>query len=160
MGRYPGAIEDFTKALELSPTSAVQAYRGWMHLTVDAPKLALRDFELAIELDPKNADAYNGRGAALASQGRFREAAQDAAQAIRLGPLSARLLYNAARIHALCPNPGPHQSIELIRQALSLLPPEERRPFWLKNIRKDPALTSISRRPAFLDMELALMRGK
>ena len=74
LGQYPGAIEDFTKALELHPTSAVQAYRGWTHLVVDAPKLALRDFELAIELDPKNGDAYNGRGFVRASLGRHREA--------------------------------------------------------------------------------------
>ncbi len=55
LGQYPGAIEDFTKALELHPTSEVQAYRGWTYLVTDAPKLALRDFELAVELDPKNA---------------------------------------------------------------------------------------------------------
>ena len=52
----------------------MQAYRGWTHLVVDAPKLALRDFELAIELDPKNGDAYNGRGFVRASLGRHREA--------------------------------------------------------------------------------------
>ena len=105
LGQYPGAIEDFTKALELHPTSAVQAYRGWTHLVVDAPKLALRDFELAIELDPKNGDAYNGRGFVRASLGRHREAIQDAAEALRLGPTSPRLLYNAARIYAQCPGP-------------------------------------------------------
>ena len=71
LGQYPGAIEDFTKALELHPTSAVQAYRGWTHLVVDAPKLALRDFELAIELDPNNGDAYNGRGFVRVSLGRI-----------------------------------------------------------------------------------------
>ena len=91
LGQYPGAIEDFTKALELHPTSAVQAYRGWTYLVVDAPKLALRDFELAIELDPKNADAYNGRGFARAKLGQHREAVQDAAEALRLGPPSASL---------------------------------------------------------------------
>ena len=58
LGQYPAAIEDFTKAIELHPTSAVQAYRGWTHFVVDAPKLALRDFELAVELDSKNSDAY------------------------------------------------------------------------------------------------------
>ena len=105
LGQYPGAIEDFTKALELHPTSAVQAYRGWTHLVVDAPKLALRDFELAIELDPKNGDAYNGRGFVRASLGRHREAIQDAAEALRRGPTSPRLLYNAARIYAQCPAP-------------------------------------------------------
>ena len=60
---YPGAIEDFTKALELHPDLGRAGVSG-----LDAsgratrPKLALRDFELAIELDPKNGDAYNGRG--------------------------------------------------------------------------------------------------
>src|SRR5262249_36408720 len=43
LGQYPGAIDDFTKALELKATSTVQAYRGWTHLVVDAPQLALRD---------------------------------------------------------------------------------------------------------------------
>ena len=76
LGQYAGAIEDFTKALELHRTSAVQAYRGWTHLVVDAPKLALRDFELAIELDPSNGDAYSGRGFVRASQGHYREALQ------------------------------------------------------------------------------------
>ena len=113
LGQYPGAIEDFTKALELHPTSAVQAYRGWTHLVVDAPKLALRDFELAIELDPKNGDAYNGRGFVRASLGRHREAMQDAAEALRLGPASPRLLYNAARIYAQCPGSGPQRALEL-----------------------------------------------
>src|SRR5206468_220256 len=83
LGQYPGAIDDYTKALELEPTSAVLAYRGWAHVVCDAPKLALRDFELAIELDPKNGDAYNGRGIVRAGQARFRDAANDADEAVR-----------------------------------------------------------------------------
>jgi tetratricopeptide (TPR) repeat protein len=89
-------------ALELHPTSAVQGFRGWTHLVVDAPKLAQRDFELAIELDPRNGDAYNGRGLARVRLGRRREAALDAAEALRQGPSSPRLYYNAARIYARC----------------------------------------------------------
>src|SRR5262249_6927057 len=77
LGKYPGAIEDYTKALELRPTSEVHAYRGWAHLVCDAPTLAQRDFQLAIELDPKNGDAYNGRGFVLATQGQVREALRD-----------------------------------------------------------------------------------
>ena len=107
----------------------MQAYRGWTHLVVDAPKLALRDFELAIELDSKNGDAYNGRGFVRAGLGRHREAVQDAAEALRLGPRSPRLLYNAARIYAQCPGPDPQRALELIQQALSLLPADERRDF-------------------------------
>jgi tetratricopeptide (TPR) repeat protein len=158
LGRHAGAIEDFTKALEMSPTSAVQAYRGWMHLGVDASKLAQRDFELAIELDPKNGDAYSGRGMVHASQGRYREAARDAAESVRLGPPSPRLFFNSARIYAQCPDPSPQRALELIQQAIRLLPEDQRSAFWSKNIRRDPALAVLRRRPAFIQMETALLR--
>ena len=160
LGQYPGAIEDFTKALEVHPTSAVQAYRGWTHLVVDAPKLALRDFELAIELDSKNGDAYNGRGFARARLGRHREAIQDAAEALRHGPPSPRLLYNAARIYAQCPSPYPLRTLELIQQALSLLPAEERRAFWSTHIRTDAALAALRSYRLFVRLDFELSHKK
>ena len=160
LGQYPGAIDDFTKALELHPTSAVQAYRGWTHLVVDAPKLALRDFELAVELDPNNGDAYNGRGFARARLGRHREAIQDAAEALRHGPTSPRLLYNAARIHAQCPDPYRERAFELIEKALSMLPAEERRAFWSTHIRSDAALATLRRHRSFARLYTELPQGK
>jgi serine/threonine protein kinase/Tfp pilus assembly protein PilF len=160
LGQYPGAIEDFTKALELHPTSAVQAFRGWTHLVVDAPKLALRDFELAIELDPKNGDAYNGRGFVRASQGRHREALEDAVEALRQGPTSPRLLYNAARIQAQCPGPGPQRAVALIQQALGLLPEAERTSFWSTHIRTDSALAALHRYPSFMKLDGELSHRK
>jgi eukaryotic-like serine/threonine-protein kinase len=160
LGQYPGAIEDFTKALELNPTSAVQAYRGWTHLVVDAPKLALRDFELAIELDPNNGDAYNGRGFVRARLGRHREAVQDAADALRHGPTSSRLLFNAARIYAQCPGPYRERALELIKKALSLLPANERRAFWSTHVRSDAALATLRRHPTFARLYNDLPQGK
>ncbi len=156
LGQYPGAIDDFTKALELHPTSAVQAYRGWTYLVVDSPKLALRDFELAIELDPKNADAYNGRSYAHAKLGRHGEAVQDVAEALRLGPPSARLYYNAARAFAQCPNPYPRRAVDLIRQALSSLPAAERRDFWTTHIERDPAFAALRNHSSFTSLETEL----
>jgi tetratricopeptide (TPR) repeat protein len=153
LGQYPGAIEDFTKALELHPTSAVQAYRGWTHLVVDAPKLALRDFELAIELDSHNGDAHNGRGFVRASLGHHREAIQDALEALRHGPLSPRLLYNAARIYAQCPDPYRQRALELIQQALSSLPADQRQAFWSTHIRTDTALASLRRYRLFVKLD-------
>ena len=160
LGQYPGAMEDFTKALELHPTSAVQAYRGWTHLVADAPRLALRDFELAIELDPKNGDAYNGRGMARAKLGQYREAAGDAAESLRHGPTSPRLYYNAARVCAQCPSPYPQRALELVRQALSLLSADERRDFWSTHIEKDQALVALRHHPSFVRMAAELSRGK
>ena len=160
LGQYPGAIEDFTKALELHPTSEVQAYRGWTYLVADAPKLALRDFELAIELDPKNADAYNGRGFARAKLGRHSEAVQDAAEALRHGPTTPRLLYNAARIYAQCPGPYRERALDLIEQSLGLLPAPQRRAFWSTHIRSDSALATLRRHPSFARLYDELPQGK
>jgi serine/threonine protein kinase/tetratricopeptide (TPR) repeat protein len=160
LGKYPGAIEDFTKALELQPTSAVQAYRGWAHLVCDAPKLALRDFELAIELDPKNGDAYNGRGFVRATLGRWGDAVRDADEALRLGPKSPRLLYNAARIKAQCGPANQTRAVDLIREGLELLPAEQRAGFWSANVRNDAALQALRRQPPFLRLEAEMTRGK
>ena len=54
------------------PPRPCRHFAAGRYLVVDAPKLALRDFELAIELDPKNGDAYSGRGFARAKLGRHR----------------------------------------------------------------------------------------
>jgi serine/threonine protein kinase/tetratricopeptide (TPR) repeat protein len=160
LGKYPGAVEDFTKALELQPTSAVQAYRGWAHLVCDAPKLALRDFELAIDLDPKNGDAYNGRGYVRATLGRWGEAVRDADEALRLGPRSPRLLYNAARIKAQCGQANQTRAIDLLREALEMLPPEQRAGFWNANVRADAALQALRRQPQFLRLEAEMAARK
>jgi serine/threonine protein kinase/Tfp pilus assembly protein PilF len=160
LGKYAGAIEDFTRALDLQPTSAVQAYRGWAHVVCEAPKLALRDFDLALQLDPNNGDAYNGRGFVRAGMGRYREALADAEKALRHGPASPRLLYNAARIHAQCPRSDPHRALELIRQALSLLPADQRAAFWSAHIQPDTALAGLRRHPQFLKLQTDMVRGK
>jgi tetratricopeptide (TPR) repeat protein len=124
---------------------------------VDAPKLALRHFALAIELDSQNGDAYNGRGFVLASLGRHSEAIQDAAEALRHGPPSPRLLYNAARIYAQCPGPYRQRALELIQQALILLPADQRQAFWSTHIRTDAALAALRNYRLFarLDSELS-----
>ncbi len=97
-----GAIEDLTLAIALHPGHApLLARRGALYLVTDAPRSALRDFQEAVRLDDSNADAYLGRGLALATLGQHREAVADAAKALGLVEPTATRLYNAARIHAL-----------------------------------------------------------
>ncbi len=153
LGKYPGAIDDFTKALELQPTSAVQAYRGWMHVVCEAPKLAERDFQLAIELDPKNSDAFAGRGFVRAIAKQSQEAIEDAEEALRLGPRTPRLIYNAARIHAQAAGAGDSRVFELIGEALALLPNEQRSAFWANQVRTDAVLAAIRKHPRFAQLE-------
>jgi hypothetical protein len=48
LGDYPGAVDDFGRAIQLNPTDAAnQEARGWACLACGANQLALPDFEEA-----------------------------------------------------------------------------------------------------------------
>ena len=99
---FPGAIEDFSRAMALGgDRPKLMRHRGWVYVVTDAPRLAWQDFEEAIQLDPSGADAYNGRGAARLRLGEHRQAVADAERAVSLGGPTADLFYKAARVHAL-----------------------------------------------------------
>jgi tetratricopeptide (TPR) repeat protein len=128
-----------------------------MHVVVGATQLAERDFALAIELDAANGDAHNGRGFVRAIQGDFAGAIEDAENALKLGPRSPQLVYNAARIHAQSARSGDLRVFDLIRESLSLLPQDGRVAFWSRQVRTDAALDSIRRYPQYLQMERELL---
>ncbi len=160
LGKYPGALEDFTKALDVKQTSEVQAYRGWMQMVCDSPKLAERDFTLAIDLKATNSDAYAGRGLVRIKMGQTAEAIQDAEEARRLGPPSVRLNYNIARIFAQCSGTHENHALDLIQQALTIMPIGQRGTFWSKHIGTDPALDSLRKHPRYLQMERVIAPRK
>ena len=84
---YDGAIENYTKAIELNPNDAI-AYnnRGNAYCNKGECDKAIADYNKAIELDPKEADYYNNRGFAYAKMGRFGEALKDCNQALEIDP--------------------------------------------------------------------------
>jgi tetratricopeptide (TPR) repeat protein/predicted Ser/Thr protein kinase len=162
---YAEAIVDYTRAIDLEPNASVYAARGWLYLICDAPKLALSDFEKALQLNPESGDAYNGRGFARVKLGQFRLAVNDAQEALRRGPAVpgqvSRLFYNAARIYAQASvkldqeaarrnlrAPGTHfvyqdRALELLLKALESLPASQRRSFWQKVIQPDTDLNPL-----------------
>jgi tetratricopeptide (TPR) repeat protein len=168
---FAGAVEDFTRALELEPDHAeTLAYRGWAHLMIASPRRALADFEEALGLDPDNAEGYAGRGNARVQLGQVHAAVADADQALRRGPRKPRLLYNAARIYAQAlgqlegrsPNrdpPGPNlrsrydyqeRAVRVLREALALAG-RERAELW-HDITTDPAFVWIHRSSGYLQL--------
>jgi tetratricopeptide (TPR) repeat protein len=161
LGEYPGAQTDYTRALELESDAATYASRGWTYLVTRAWDLAQPDFEKALRLDPTQGDAYNGRGFARAMLGQYREAVADAEQALRLGPQTARNLYNAARTYAqaaagtLGRSEGAlrrrceGRALELLRGALELHPAAQRTAFWRNTIQADPALNPLRQTPEY-----------
>jgi tetratricopeptide (TPR) repeat protein len=168
---YPGAIADYTQALDLAPDAATYTHRGWTYLATDAPRWARSDFEEAIRLQPKSGDAYNGRGYARVRLGQYREAVVDAETALRLGPQDSRLLWQAARIYAQAAGKldadaakwdrkavslrtqYEERTVQLLRGALKLKPDPERAAFWRDCIEADKAaLSPIRNSPAFTQL--------
>jgi tetratricopeptide (TPR) repeat protein len=155
-GNYPGAIEDYSRALDLRPDSFTRTYRGWAYLAGNAVQLARHDFDEAIRLKPDNGDAWSGRGLIDARQGQVHEARQAAEQALRHGPRRARLYLNVAHIYAqlarrveVSPrNPAAsarrqdqEKALRLLVQALTVQEVNERGPFWREKVRADRSLS-------------------
>jgi tetratricopeptide (TPR) repeat protein len=175
--RHAEAVQAYSLALAQRPKdSALYAARGWEQLASHALEPALRDFERATVLDPKNADAFNGCGQARATLGRYQEAVADAEQALRLGPETASLLADAARTYALAvgqvdaersrlPPLAPRSQIDaarrlrleyvdravkLLRAALDGLKSDpQRAEFWRERVLRDPALEPIRTNAGF-----------
>ena len=160
-GDYPGAVEDYTHALGLEPDQAAYSGRGWGYLALEVPTLARVDFDRAVRLNPKDGDAHNGLAYARVKLGKYREAVENAEEALRLDPATARNRYNSARVFAAASVQASQDSnlpigrgrelgrqyqdrtVALLRDTLAALPVGERTAFWLGTIRRDAALNSI-----------------
>jgi len=168
---FSGAIEDFTNAMALRGNRAVLLRRrGWIYIVVDAPRLALDDFEASIQLDGSSGDAYNGRGAARLRFGQHREAVADAEKALSLGEPKPDLYYKAARVYAVAAIAAgaelrkkgedtvalvsryQDRAADLLFEALKRLPPERRASFRNDVILTDPQLRTLRRRVLSLDL--------
>jgi serine/threonine-protein kinase len=158
LGKYPDAVEDYTRALERAPSGDLYQHRGWAHFFSDAWKLALRDFTKAIELAPEAGDAYTGRGLARVMLGDHRGAVADAEAALRRRPDTPEMMHNIACIFAqavaraeaareedrkVLVGDYRRRALEAIHQTLEMLRPEERVSFWRDKILPDAALAPI-----------------
>lgn len=102
LGDNKGAIEDFTKAIELNPNDA-EAYgnRGIAKVNLRDNIGAIKDFTKAIELNPNAKEAYSNRGIAKVNLGDNKgaiedltKAIEDYTKAIELNPNDAKIYYN------------------------------------------------------------------
>jgi protein O-mannosyl-transferase len=96
-GDYAKAIEDFTRAIEISP-DLTKTYnnRGIAFGKLGNFQEAIRDFDKAIDLDPQYFAAYNERGLVNGKTGNFQEAIKDFDKAIALNPRFAAAYNNRA----------------------------------------------------------------
>ena len=91
LGDFRGAVADYTRALAIFPDHHVILLNRAGALEEIDKNAAIKDYTKLIELNPKNADAYAGRGTTMLLLGRKVEAAADLRKAFALEPaLKAR----------------------------------------------------------------------
>jgi tetratricopeptide (TPR) repeat protein len=146
---HQGAIADFTKALGLQPPSEDRArlhvQRGWSHLRRRNVEAAEKDFEQALDLVPRSADAHAGLGFVWVRRDRHTALAH-AQAALDLEPDEWAIAYKAADLLTRLARRIPERTGELplrkeravyVERALDLLgavlaqaPPAERPRLW------------------------------
>ena len=58
VARYEEAISDFSNAINLNPSAENYYYRGVAYLSIDNRKIALKDFEQSIKINPNLSETY------------------------------------------------------------------------------------------------------
>ena len=86
MQLYDLAIQSYTIVITHNETSDAYQGRGVAYRSEGKVDLAMKDFDKAIQLDPKNANAYNSRGNAYLDKRDYKDAIVDYTQAIKLSP--------------------------------------------------------------------------
>lgn len=95
--QYEKATESLTKAIAVKPTSKLYLDRANAYAAQKKYDVAVSDFSKVIELDPKNADAYNARGNAYLQLDKTDLAIRDINKAIELDPTRLGSLLELAK---------------------------------------------------------------
>jgi tetratricopeptide (TPR) repeat protein len=156
---YPEAVEAFTRSLQLREDVRARSYRGWAHLRLESPQMALADFDAALRMDRTDPDALCGRGQVRVRLGQVAAGVADAEEALRRGPRKVPLLYNAACLYVRAAarvaagaqgranqdtaDGYQERAAALLRAALHQVPEEQRRAFWRDNVQHKRELMPI-----------------
>jgi tetratricopeptide (TPR) repeat protein len=166
---FLGAADDYTRAWHLRPDAEILTHRGWAYFFSDAFRPALRDFDHAIKTNAPGADPYAGRGLAQVMLGQYKQAAEDAKEALRRGPATPEMMHNIACIfaqaalradrdaaHAPLAAAYRDQACQAVRKTLDMLPSSKRQQFWRDKVLPDKALDPVRSHPVFLQVIAAM----
>ena len=95
---YNKAIELFSEAIALNPQASAYSDRGLVFSLIDETEAAFADFNVAIELEPENANLYFNRAKIHRTQGNYTAALVDYTKAIEIQPDNEFFYFNRGRI--------------------------------------------------------------
>lgn len=99
-GRYDYALDLANEAIELAPdNAALYCLRGWCWYYLDDQDSSIGDFDEAIELDRRHAQAYYGKGLWARWEGEYEKAIELISTAIRYAPTDARLFLSRGEVY-------------------------------------------------------------
>ncbi len=97
--RYDEELAAITQAINLAPRAAWYYNRGILYYNQQKYKLALDDYNKAIELNPNYALAYYNRGNLYRRQQKYKLALDDYNQAIKINPNDAEAYNNRGNLY-------------------------------------------------------------
>ncbi|MCL1495832.1 MAG: tetratricopeptide repeat protein [Pseudanabaena sp. Salubria-1] len=97
--KYAEAEIAISKAVDLSPRASFYSSRGIVYYKQGKLELALADFNKAILIDSKDAQAYNNRGVVYKQQGKLELALADYSQAILIDSEYAQAYSNRGAVY-------------------------------------------------------------
>jgi tetratricopeptide (TPR) repeat protein len=115
---YGEALKDATLANDRR--AGILNDRGVVYARLKQPKLAIEDYNRAVQLYPEYPAVYNNRGSTLVSLGLVKEAIKDFDRAILLAPGYAAAYNNRAGAHMLLKQPA--DAIRDYSKAIALTP--------------------------------------
>jgi len=95
--KYSKALQDFDKVILLNPRFnpfGVFFNRGISNINLSEIENAVKDFSMAIEIDPTNATAYHSRGLALYQLDDYKSAIEDFLKSADISPNNPVTFYN------------------------------------------------------------------
>jgi tetratricopeptide (TPR) repeat protein len=95
------AIRCFTESIHLNPSYDAYFHRGGMYRFQGNLEDAIKDYDLAIDIDPKNAKTYNERGLVWLDRGDLDKAISDYNTAIRLDVNETKALLNRGTVRRI-----------------------------------------------------------
>jgi len=123
-GEYQDSINDFERALEISPNLAeAYSYRGQAKVELGDINGAIADYNHLLLIQPKNAEAYNNRANAYHKLKDYEAAIKDYNQALDINPNFALAYYHRGCIYLELENQ--QSAIEDLRRAVELFEQEK-----------------------------------